>query len=77
MSTGSRTIRSSRQAPPETASHVTSHSNGMFETNSASGAAIQRLRQLKQSIILPATLWPNSLRNRKITSPGPSSLASR
>src|SRR5262245_7899028 len=75
--TGSGLSRSRRQAPPERASQLIIHSVGWRETNNAIGAATQRLRQLKQSINVPARLWPNNLRKRKMMSPGPSSLASR
>ena len=42
--------------PPESASHDSSRSSGLRVIRRAIGAATQRLRQLKQSINLPAVL---------------------
>src|SRR5262249_48880138 len=66
-----------RQAAPESASQLNSQPSSCCDTKSAAGAAIHRLRQLKQSIRLPAKPPPRRARNRTITSAGPSSLASR
>jgi len=77
MITGSWPKRSSRQAAPESASHVNSQSSHLCDTKSAAGAAIQKLRQLKQSISLPIRRSPSHTRNRTMISAGPSSLASR
>src|SRR5215467_3730511 len=59
------------------ANQQANHSRGLRETNKAAGAAIHRLKQLKQSISLPARLSPNKVRKRTIMSAGPSSLTSR
>ncbi len=77
MLTGCRPLRSSRQAPPESASQQNTHSTRLRDTKTAAGAAIQRLRQLKQSISSPKMLRPSNPRNRTIMSAGPSSFASR
>ena len=77
MTTGSVVIRSSRQAPPDTASQLISHSGGLSETNNAVGTAIQILRQEKQSISCPAKLRPSLARNLTIKPAGPSSYANR
>ena len=50
--------RSSRHAPPDSASQLTNQTTGFGETNSANGAATQMLMQLKQSIRLPMNPSP-------------------
>lgn len=74
---GSCPSLSKRQAPPERASQQNSQSRGLVDTKRAAGAAIERLKHLKQSINLPARLWLSSARNLTIMSAGPSSLANR
>ena len=77
IATGAPPSRCNRQAAPDSASQANSHSSGFRATKIAAGAAIQRLRQLKQSIICPARLSPRRERRRTIKSAGPSSLARR
>ncbi len=77
MTIGSRPRRSSKQAPPESANQLISQSSGFSDTKSAAGAAIQKLRQLKQSISFPTGPRPSRARNLAIRSAGPSSLANR
>ena len=74
---GAPPIRSNRQAPPDSASHENTQVTNVVDTKSAAGAAIHRLRQLKQSIRLPTNPSPTRRRNRNMTSAGPSSFASR
>ena len=77
MMTGFSPSRSSKHAPPESASHEITHMSGSRDKKKAAGAAIHRLRQLKQSIRLPTSPWPNRPRSRTMISAGPSSFASR
>jgi len=77
MITGSCTARSNRQAAPERANHASIRSEGLRQVNKATGAATQTLRQLKQSISLPAEPLPRRARKRTTRSLGPSSFASK
>ena len=70
-------MRSNKQAAPESATHVSSKSNGLRETKNAIGTATHKLRHWKQSINLAASPFPKSARNLMMRSAGPSSLASR
>jgi hypothetical protein len=77
MITGSCTTRSSTQAAPDRASHASTRSDRLRQVSNATGAATQTLRQLKQSISLPACPLPRRARMRRTKSAGPSSFASR
>ena len=70
-------MRSNKQAAPDSANHVSSRPNGLWETKKAIGSAIHKLRHWKQSISLPANPLPKRARIRTMRSAGPSSLASK
>jgi hypothetical protein len=62
MITESEPIRSRRQAAPEIANQLINLSRGALLAYNANGAAIQKLRQLKQSMRLPSEPEPSLLR---------------